>query len=375
METELLKNRAWIEVNLHNLEHNINEIKKIIPSKTEIMAVVKANAYGLGIIEISRKLENIGISCFAVATLEEALLLRENKITGNILILGFTGFCNLHYVVDNDLIQTVVDEDYAKKLLELKFDKKIKVHIKVNTGMNRIGINHENISIIKKLYFSKNIDVLGVFSHLCVADSNSKENILFTENQIFKFKSLIESLKSAGINNLKYHLQSSYGIINYNELEFDYVRPGIIMYGVDSSEEAYSKIKLDLKPVLSVKARITSVKEIDKNDSVSYGRTYISSKKEKIATVSIGYADGYPRNLSNCGVRVLVNGTYHEIIGRICMDQLIIKVNNDSVKIGDIVTLIGKEQEISCVRISKCSNTISNELLSRLGTRLNRVIV
>lgn len=375
METELLKNRAWIEVNLHNLEHNINEIKKIIPSKTEIMAVVKANAYGHGIIEISRKLENIGISCFAVATLDEALLLRKNKIMGDILILGYTGFDNLHYVIDNDLIQTVVDEDYAKKLLELKFDKKIKVHIKVNTGMNRIGINQENISIIKKLYFSKNIDVLGVFSHLCVSESNIKENILFTENQIFKFKSLIEDLKCIGITSLKYHLQSSYGIVNYSNLEFDYVRPGIIMYGVDSEENSYNKIKLDLKPVLSLKARITSVREIDKNDSVSYGRSYISSKKEKIATVSIGYADGYPRNLSNCGVRVLVNGTYHEIIGRICMDQLIIKVNNDSVKIGDIVTLIGKEQEISCVRISKCSNTISNELLSRLGTRLNRVIV
>lgn len=375
METELLKNRAWIEVNLHNLEHNINEIKKIIPSKTEIMAVVKANAYGHGIIEISRKLENIGISCFAVATLDEALLLRKNKIMGDILILGYTGFDNLHYVIDNDLIQTVVDEDYAKKLLELKFKKKIKVHIKVNTGMNRIGINQENISIIKKLYFSKNIDVLGVFSHLCVADSNSKENILFTENQIFKFKSLIEDLKCIGITSLKYHLQSSYGIVNYSNLEFDYVRPGIIMYGVDSEENSYNKIKLDLKPVLSLKARITSVREIDKNDSVSYGRSYISSKKEKIATVSIGYADGYPRNLSNKGVRVLVNGMYHEIIGRICMDQLIIKVNNDSVKIGDIVTLIGKEQEISCVRISKCSNTISNELLSRLGTRLNRVIV
>lgn len=375
MEKELLKDRAWIEVNLSNLEHNIKKIKRVIPSKTKIMAVVKANAYGHGIVEISRKLESIGITDFAVATLSEALLLRENKIKGNILILGYTGFDNLHYVLENDLIQTVVDENYALKLLELKFEKKIKVHIKVNTGMNRIGINYKNINIIKKLYFSNNVDVLGMFSHLCVSDSNNKDDVLFSESQIYKFKSLIDSLKNIGINNLKYHLQSSYGIINYKELEFDYVRPGIIMYGVDSSEDSYKKIKLDLKPVLSLKARVTSVKEIDKNDSVSYGRVYISSKKEKIATVSIGYADGYPRNLSNCGVCLLINGKYYEIIGRICMDQLIIKVNDDSVKEGDIVTLIGGQEKISATKISKYSNTISNELLCRLGTRLNRVIV
>lgn len=375
MEKELLKDRAWIEVNLSNLEHNIKKIKRVIPSKTKIMAVVKANAYGHGIVEISRKLESIGITDFAVATLSEALLLRENKIKGNILILGYTGFDNLHYVLENDLIQTVVDENYALKLLELKFEKKIKVHIKVNTGMNRIGINYKNIDIIKKLYFSNNVNVLGMFSHLCVSDSNNKDDVLFTESQIYKFKSLIDSLKNIGINNLKYHLQSSYGIINYKELEFDYVRPGIIMYGVDSSEDSYKKIKLVLKPVLSLKARVTSVKEIDKNDSVSYGRVYISSKKEKIATVSIGYGDGYPRNLSNCGVCVLINGKYYEIIGRICMDQLIIKVNDDSVKEGDIVTLIGEQEKISATKISKYSNTISNELLCRLGTRLNRVIV
>lgn len=375
MEKELLKDRAWIEVNLNNLEHNINEIKKVIPSKTKIMAVVKANAYGHGIIEISKKLQDIGIEDFAVATLEEALLLRRNMISGNILILGFTSINNLHYVVENDLIQTVVDEDYARNLLELHFDRKIKVHIKVNTGMNRIGINYKNIDIIKTLYFSSNVDVLGVFSHLCVSDSNTKEDILFTKEQISKFKSLRKKLEDINIKNLKYHIQSSYGILNYSELEFDYVRPGIIMYGVNSEENMFTKVKLDLKPVLSLKARITSVKEIDKSDSVSYGRSYIASEKEKIATVSIGYADGYPRNLSGKGVSVFVNGYYHKVIGRICMDQLIIKVNQVDVKEGDIVTLIGDSLEVSATRVSKFANTISNELLSRLGDRLNRVVI
>lgn len=375
MEKELLKDRAWIEVNLNNLEHNINEIKKVIHAKTKIMAVVKANAYGHGIIEISKKLQDIGIQDFAVATLEEALLLRRNMIKGNILILGFTSINNLHYVIENDLIQTVVDEDNAKKLLELHFDKKIKVHVKVNTGMNRIGINYKNIEVIKKLYYSSNVDVLGVFSHLCVSDSKKKDDVLFTKKQISRFISLRRSLEDANILNLKYHLQSSYGILNYSELEFDYVRPGIIMYGVNSEEDTPSKIKLDLKPLLSLKARITSVKEIDVNDSVGYGRAYVASKKEKIATVSIGYADGYPRNLSGKGVSVLVNGCYVLVIGRICMDQLIIKVNDIDVKEGDVVTLIGDTSEILATRISKYADTISNELLSRLGERLNRVII
>ena len=139
----MLQDRAWLEINLNNLENNINEIRKTIPSKTKIMAVVKANAYGHGIIEISKKLEQIGIQDFAVATLQEAITLRQNRIKGNILILGFTSIENLHYVIDYDLIQTIVDEEYAKKILNLSYNKKIKVHIKVNTGMNRIGINYK----------------------------------------------------------------------------------------------------------------------------------------------------------------------------------------------------------------------------------------
>lgn len=375
MEKEILKDRAWIEINLGNLEHNVNEINKVIPSKTKIIAVVKANAYGHGIISISKKLESIGIQDFAVATLEEAITLRKNNIKGNILILGYTNIENLQYIIDYDLIQTVIDGDYAEKLLQLSFDKKIKVHLKVNTGMNRIGINYKNINIIKKLYFNSNLEVLGIFSHLCVADSNMKKDIEFTQLQISRFNDLIAILKKSMIDIGKVHLQSSYGIINYPELEFDYVRPGIIMYGINSRDNLDTKIKLDIKPVLSLKARVTSVKEIDINDSVSYGRIYIASKKEKIASVSIGYADGFPRNLSCKGLKVLINNKYAEIIGRICMDQLIIKVDDIDIKQGDIVTLIGTDNNVSAEKIAFYSNTITNELLSRLGERLNRIYI
>ena len=190
MEKEILKDRAWIEINLNNLENNINEIKKAIPSKTKIMAVVKANAYGHGMISISKKLETIGIQDFAVATLQEAITLRQNDIKGNILILGYTSLENLHYVIDYDLIQTVVDEEYAQKILNLSFKSKLKVHLKINTGMNRIGINYENIDFIKELYLSSNIDVLGIFSHLSVSDSNDMEDVEFTRKQISKFNNL-----------------------------------------------------------------------------------------------------------------------------------------------------------------------------------------
>ena len=373
MEREILKDRAWLEIDLDNLEHNINEINKVIPFKTKIIAVVKANAYGHGMISISKKLESIGIQDFAVATLQEAIILRKNNIKGSILILGYTDIENVQYIIDYDLIQTAVDEDYAEKLLQLSFDKKIKVHLKINTGMNRIGINYKNINIMKQLYFSSNLEVLGIFSHLCVADSNIKEDIDFTHLQISRFNDLITILKNSMIDIGKVHLQSSYGILNYPELEFDYVRPGIIMYGINSEDNIDTKIKLDIKPVLSLKARVTSVKEIDIDDSVSYGRMYIASKKEKIASVSIGYADGFPRNLSCKGVKVLVNNKYAEIIGRICMDQLIIKVDDIEVKQGDIVTLIGSDKNVSAERIALYSDTITNELLSRLGERLNRI--
>ena len=374
MEKEMLQDRAWLEINLNNLENNINEIRKTIPSKTKIMAVVKANAYGHGIIEISKKLEQIGIQDFAVATLQEAITLRQNRIKGNILILGFTSIENLHYVIDYDLIQTIVDEEYAKKILNLSYNKKIKVHIKVNTGMNRIGINYKNINFIKELYLSNKIDVLGIFSHLSVSDSNDQEDIDFTKMQISRFNDLIKKLKTDMIDVGKTHLQSSYGILNYPELEYDYVRPGIIMYGIHSEKNMTTKVKLNIKPVLSLKAKITDVKEINENDSVSYGRKYIALQREKIASVSIGYADGYPRNLSCKNVSVLINNHYAQVIGRICMDQLIIKINNLDVKQGDIVTLIGESEKISAETIANCSDTITNELLSRLGERLSRII-
>lgn len=368
--------RAWIEINLENLEHNINEIKKIIHSKTKIMAIVKANAYGHGLVLIAKKLSEIGINDFAVATLDEAINLRKNNINGNILILGFTNFENLKYVIKYDLIQTIVDYNYSEKIKELNLNDKLKCHVKINTGMNRIGEKYDNIDELSKIYENDKLNILGTFSHLCVSDSEKEEDIEFSKMQVKRFDECVRVLKDKGYNTGLLHIQSSYGIINYTELNYDYVRPGIIMYGVNSTKDSYQKNILDLKPVLSVKTRITSIRQIDTNESVSYGRTYIANGKRRVAAISIGYADGIPRNLSNKDVVVLVKGNYAPVIGRICMEQIIIDVTNiHSLEVGDVVTVIGEDEKVSAEELSYKADTITNEILCRLENRLNRVVV
>lgn len=373
MNKNLIKNRAWIEVDLNNIENNINEIRKIIHKNTKIMAVVKANAYGHGEVEVSKKLNEIGILDFAVATLDEGIILRKAGIKGSILILGYTDIQNIKMVQKYDLIQTIVDFEYAKEVEKLNLDKKLNVHIKINTGMNRLGESYKNIDNLIKIYNMKNLNILGTFTHLCVSDSLFEDNIKFTKKQIDNFFKAIDTLKLNNINVKKIHIQASYGIINYNDLECDYVRPGIIMYGVYSTlqDKKSCKIKLNLKPALKLKSKIVSIRNIQKGESVGYGRAFIAKKDMKIATVSIGYADGYPRSLSSKDVYVLVNDKFAKIIGRICMDQMIVDVSNiTNIEVGDIVTLLDDIEEISAENISNLSGSISNELLSRLGSRL-----
>lgn len=377
MKQELAQDRAWIEIDLHSLENNIKQIKRVISNQTKIMPVIKANAYGHGIIPVAKKLYEIGIRDFAVATLEEGMMLRENKIEGNILILGYTDFSNITLVKQYDLIQTMVSYDYAQKInqMQCRQNEKLKVHIKINTGMNRIGENYQNKEEILSMYQMEHINILGIYSHLCVSDGVTKEDQRFTKQQIQNFFSCVQQIKEAGYQPGKTHIQASYGILNYPDIMCDYVRPGIMMYGVYSNEPNHMGKKVDIKPVLSLKARVTSIREIQEGDTISYGRTFEAKKKMKIASVGIGYADGYPRNLSNQGGKVGINGKYAAILGRICMDQLIIDVTAiPEVKQGDIVTLIGEQEEITVHAIAKRTNTITNEILCRLGSRLPIIV-
>ena len=368
--------RAWIEINLENLENNVQEIRKKLKPKTDIIAVIKANAYGHGDILIAKKLNELGIRNFAVATLEEGINLRKNNIKGDILILGYIPITKTQKIYNNDLTQTIIYLEYAYEInKELqKTNKKIKVNIKINTGMNRIGIKYNEENKIEEIFKLNNLTTTGIFSHLAVANEVIQENIEYTKEQILKFEKCINSLKLKGYEVGKTHIQSSYGMLNYSKNVFDYVRVGLFLYGIqDKKREDFN-----LKPVLTLKARIECINEIEENETVGYGRTYIAKNNEKIAVVSIGYADGVPRNLSNKNAKVIVNGEYGNIIGKICMDQLMIKIpSNVEVKAGDTVTLIGKEneKEINVNDIAKLSDSISYEILSRLGARLDRILV
>ena len=369
------KERSWIEINTKNLEYNINQIKQIIPKTTKIMAVVKANAYGHDSIIISKKLQEIGINDFAVATLPEAITLRENNITGNILILGYTEPEELQKVIDNNIMQTIVDNDYAKSVLKANLQGKLKCHVKINTGMNRIGEFYDNFTALSEIYQNPALQIEGTFTHLCVSDSDKIEDINFTKEQINRFDKAIEFIKNQGLNPGKLHTQASYGTINYTNCKYDYVRMGILMYGINASYDCYNKNNVDFKPVMAVKSKVTSIKYINPEETVSYGRTFKADNKIKIASVGIGYADGVPRALSNILIVKINNKKYHQI-GRICMDQLMIEINDENpIAIGDEVILIdpNESKDLTLEDWAKLTNTITDEIICQFTTRLKRI--
>lgn len=369
------KERSWIEINTKNLEYNINQIKQIIPKTTQIMAVVKANAYGHDSIIISKKLQEIGINDFAVATLPEAIMLRENNITGNILILGYTELEELQKAIDNNIMQTIVDNDYAKSVLKANLQGKLKCHVKINTGMNRIGEFYDNFAALSEIYQNPALQIEGTFTHLCVSDSDKIEDINFTKEQINRFDKAIEFIKNQGLNPGKLHTQASYGTINYTNCKYDYVRMGILMYGINASYDCYNKYNVDFKPVMAVKSKVTSIKYINPAETVSYGRTFKADNKIKIASVGIGYADGVPRALSNILIVKINNKKYHQI-GRICMDQLMVEINDeDSIAIGDEVILIdsNESKDLTLEDWAKLTNTITDEIICKFTTRLKRI--
>ncbi|EPR13375.1 serine racemase VanT catalytic subunit [Ruminiclostridium papyrosolvens] len=373
-QTQPERCRAWAEIDLDRLIHNVNQLKCLLPHECQLMAVVKSNAYGHGDIEISKVLNKTGISAFAVATLAEGIELRTNKIKGEILILGYTHPHEAPLLVKYNLTQTVVDYQYAELLDSTGL--KIKVHIKIDSGMHRLGETNDALSNLDRTYNCKNLIVGGTYTHLSTADSIDPSNILFTKEQIKKFYNTLNYLKSHNRNPSKIHIQSSYGILNYPELDCDYARVGIALYGVLSKENEETKVRADLRPVLSLKARIVLTKEIQEGESVGYGRNFIAVKNTKIAVLCIGYADGIPRSLS-CGKGyVLIKGKKAPIIGNICMDQLTVDISEiPDVQQGDIATLIGNDgnEAITAEQVASQAGTITNELLSRLGSRIERL--
>lgn len=369
------RDRAWAEINLDNLRHNTKILQAALPAGCRIMAVVKANAYGHGAGPISACLNEAGIDAFAVATIDEGVTLRKRGVKGEILILGYTPARSAPILFRYHLSQTVADAEHAVDLNRI--GKPIAVHVKVNTGMNRLGENYRHFSEILSIFSCQNLKITGVFSHLSAPDSLETADIQFTYRQIQNFYALINQLRARQIHIPKIHLQSSFGVIHYPGLRCDYARVGIALYGSTGTPDAGVRSVLDLRPVLALKSRVALVRTIEAGESVGYGRAFIATEAMRIAVVSIGYADGFPRNLSNGKGHALIHGTRAPVIGRICMDQLIVDVTHiPATKKGDIVTLIGKDgtEEITVEEAAARAGTIANELLSRLSdTRLKRI--
>ena len=370
------KERAWVEINLSNLRHNAGALKAIMPGQCELMAVVKANAYGHGANLTADCLRKEGVRQFAVASLEEGIALRKHGITEEILILGYTDVRRSRQLKKYRLVQTVIDYEYAKELNACGLH--LPVHIKIDTGMHRLGIDSRHVEQISGIFHLSCLKVTGIYTHLCVADSLEKEDVEYTENQIKRFYELLDVLKVKEHPHIKVHLQSSYGLLNYPGLSCVLARMGIALYGVKSALGDVTRQKPDLLPVLSLKARVGLIREIEAGETVSYGRTFTAERDSRIAILPIGYADGLPRNLS-CGKgSVLLHGKKMPIVGRICMDQLAVDITGeDGIKPGDEAVLIGRDgvEEISAEELAYQADTITNELLSRLGPRLKRVPV
>lgn len=374
---EKYRKRTWCEIDLNALKYNIDTIRSITDKK--IIAVVKANAYGHGDVEISTELQNLGIDYFAVSNIDEAIKLRENNIKSNILILGYTPIEEAELLSKYDIIQAILGYEYAVNLNKSLEEKNCtaRVHLAIDTGMNRIGFiqneKHDTLEDIKLVYNLKNLKIEGIFTHLCVADSFRQDNIDFTEYQMNNLDIIVEELKKSGYDCGLVHAQNSAGLTNLNKEQYGAVRAGIILYGLNPSNDVRKDIIY--KPIMSLKSVVSLVKNISKGDTVGYGRTFKADKTMKIATITAGYADGYSRLLSNRG-EVLIHGTRCKIIGNVCMDQFMVDISNvDDVHSGDIVTLVGKDgnEEITLDELANIIGTINYELACNINLRASRV--
>lgn len=373
--------RTWAEIDLKKSIYNFNSIKKAAGDKS-IMAIVKADSYGHNSSVLAPLYQENGADYFAVSNYYEAISLRNCGITKPILILGYTSPKLCDKLMQYNISQTVYSEEYAKNLslAAQKSGSRIKIHIKLDTGMGRIGFNCRTFDNIKKgvlsAYNSCNIpcfETEGIFTHYAAADSGNESDVNFTKQQTKLFTLSVKSLKDLGLKFNIIHTSNSAALFSEKDNICNTVRPGIVLYGYKPSYDY--PIDLDIKPILSLKSIVSMVKTLKNEETVSYGRTFKTTSPTKIATIPVGYADGYPRMLSNKG-KVIIKGQYANIIGRICMDQTMIDVSNiENVAEGDEVILIGQSEnlKITAEDIASLCNTISYEVLCGISKRVPRI--
>lgn len=363
--------RTYTVIDENIVRDNLLSMKKLIEPGVKILAVIKADAYGHGAVRIA---ECINDDCdyFGVATVDEAIELRNAGIVKGILILGYSAHEEYFDIIEHDITPVIYryEDAYILNTLAARRNKRVKIHLAVDTGMGRIGFRNreDEIKDADRIFELSNLMVEGIFSHFSCADDKEKTK---TEQQAESFEDFLENMKNSGGIAIR-HISNSAGIINYN-YHYDMVRDGISLYGYYPSEFT-DKTKLAICPALEWHAHITNIKTVERGDTISYGATFTADKKMKVATVSVGYADGYSRKMSNKG-KVLIGGAFAPVIGRVCMDQIMVDVTGiDGIKIEDDVVLMGRQGEnvITADDIAGWTETISYEVLCDVGRRVVR---
>lgn len=370
--------RVYAKIDLDAIAYNMEQMKQNIRPETKVMAVIKADGYGHGAVQIAEMMERWNyIWGFAVATLDEAVVLRTEGIQKPILVLGCVFPDQYMEMLKHEIRMNIYTEEMAESISRMaaREGKTAYMHIKLDTGMSRLGfgINEQSAETIKRISKMPNVNMEGIFTHFTKADEKDKS---FTKKQIQEFVWMTERLKEKNVRFTYEHCSNSAGIIDVPEANFDIVRAGISTYGLYPSEEV-DKTNVKLKPALALKSHVAFVKEIESGTPVSYGGTFVAKEKMKIATIPVGYADGYPRSLSNKGY-VLISGKKAPILGRVCMDQFMVDVTQiEGVSFGDKVTMIGKDgNEILPVEVlSELSGRFNYEFVCDLGKRIPRVYV
>ncbi|WQT18609.1 alanine racemase [Helicobacter pylori] len=377
----MLKRASFVEVNTHSLRHNFHAVKSIVPKDAHIMAVVKANAYGAGAIKASEIFLQEGANYLGVATLDEALELRSHFSKTPILILGYSPNSNASMLIDNDLSAMVFSFEQAEVFsqMALKSQKRLKVHLKIDTGMHRLGLepNFKSIEIIKKIRALKGLEIEGIFTHLSNADAKIKTH---AKNQMKAFNAFLEQLLDQKIEFQYRHAYNSAGILslcngNENRL-LNLYRPGIMLYGFYPSNEMKESCPTILKNVISLKAQIVQIRSVKKGEFIGYGEHFYTNEETLVGVLALGYADGLARALGN-RIQVAINNQLAPLIGKVCMDQCFVKLNNIQAKEGDEVILFGDKSAKAndASEIAMLLNTIPYETISTLSKRLERVYI
>jgi alanine racemase len=363
---------TWAEIDLGAIRRNLRNIRGLVEKKVDVMAVVKANAYGHGLCPVSRVLVEEGVDYLGVATVDEALILRSSGIEAPVLVLGSVLDEEARAAVSQNITLTLCDQGLLDILADLAKEKGLrpKVHVKVDTGMGRIGVWHEEaLDFIKKAHAAKEIEIEGVYTHF----SSAGRDKAATRAQIKAFEDVISGMEKAGIDVRYKHAANSIAIVDWKKSHLNIVRTGILLYGV-YPKESFRK-EFELQPVMNLKTKIVYLKDTPPGRSISYGRTHITQKYTKIATIPIGYADGYGRILSN-KAEALIKGQYVKVVGMVTMDQTLLDVGSvGDVRVGDEVVLIGRQgdAEIHIEKIAKLAGTIPYEILSAITDRVPRV--